>query len=95
MVTAFRAGKALAGALELAGKTALVALIDRRIGPVVRHVLIAVIPHVFQRLEVMLDIRVLAVANEPPLASGGYGASKSILSYGLTFFSTSRWKLLV
>lgn len=95
VVTAFRAGKALAGALELAGKTALVALIDRRIGPVVRHVLIAVIPHVFQRLEVMLDIRVLAVANEPPLASGGYGASKSILSYGLTFFSTSRWKLLV
>ena len=67
MVTAFRAGKALAGALELAGKTALVALIDRRIGPVVRHVLIAVIPHVFQRLEVMLDIRVLAVANEPPV----------------------------
>ncbi len=67
MVTAFRAGKALAGALELAGKTALVALIDRRIGPVVRHVLIAVIPHVFQRLEVMLDIRVLAVANEPPI----------------------------
>ena len=64
MITTFRAGKALAGALELAGKTTLVAFIDRRISPVVRHVLIAVIPHVFQRLQVVLDIRVLAVANE-------------------------------
>lgn len=95
VVAAFRAGEAFAGTLELAGKTTLVALINRRIGPVIGHMLIAVIPDIFQRTQVVLNIRVLAVANEPPLASGGYGASKSILSYGFTFFSTSRWKLLV
>lgn len=95
MVTTFRAGKAFAGALKFTGKAALVAFIDWRVGPVIGHVLIAVIPDVFQRFQVVLNIRVFAVANEAPLASGGYGASKSILSYGLTFFSTSRWKLLV
>ena len=36
VVAAFRAGKALAGALELAGISALVAFIDRRIGAVIR-----------------------------------------------------------
>ena len=64
VVAAFRAGKAFAGALKLAGKAALVALVDWRVGPVIRHVLIAVIPHVFQRLQVVLNVRVLAVADE-------------------------------
>lgn len=64
MVTAFRAGEAFAGALELAGKAALVAFIDRRVGSVIRHVLIAVIPDVLQRFQVVLNVRVFAVANE-------------------------------
>ena len=64
MVTTFRAGKAFAGALELTGKAALVAFINWRVGPVIRHVLIAVIPDVFQCFQVVLNIRVFAVANE-------------------------------
>lgn len=95
MVAAFRAGETFTGTFELAGKAALVAFIDRRVGAVIRYMLIAVIPDIFQRFQVVLNVRVFAVANETPFASGGYGASKSILSYGLTFFSTSRWKLLV
>ena len=70
VVAAFRAGEAFAGTLELTGKTALVALIDRRIGPVIGHVLIAIIPHVFQRPQVVLNIRVLAVANKAPHRGG-------------------------
>jgi len=64
VVTTFRAGKAFAGALELTGKAALVAFINWRVGPVIRHVLIAVIPDVFQCFQVVLNIRVFAVANE-------------------------------
>lgn len=71
VVAAFRAGEAFAGALEFTGETALVAFVDRRVGAVVRHAAVAVIPHVFQRFEVVLQVRVFAVANEPPLASGG------------------------
>ena len=82
MVTTFRASEAFAGALELTGKATLVALINRCIGAVIRYMLIAVIPDIFQRLQVVLNVWILAVAN-------------SILSYGFTFFSTSRWKLLV
>ncbi len=85
VVATFRAGKAFTGTFELAGKAALIALIDRRVGTVIGDMLVAVIPDIFQRFQVVLDIRVFAVANEAPLASGGYGASKSILSYGLTF----------
>ena len=57
VVAAFRAGEAFAGAFELTGKAALVAFVDRRIGSVIGHVLIAVIPHVFQRSQVVLNIR--------------------------------------
>ncbi len=64
MVAAFRTGKALAGALEFAGEPALVTLVNRRIGAVIRHVVIAVIPHVFQRLQVVLKIRVFAVTDK-------------------------------
>src|SRR5476651_2784792 len=68
MVTAFRAGKTFAGTLKFAGKAALVALINRRIGAVVRHAGVAVIPHVFQRFQVMLQVRVFAVADETAVA---------------------------
>jgi hypothetical protein len=95
VVAAFRAGKSFAGTLKLTGKAALIAFINRRVSTVIRHMLIAVIPDVFQRTQVVLNIRVLAVANETAAGERGYGASKSILSYGFTFFSTSRWKLLV
>ena len=64
MVTTFRASEAFAGALELASKATLVALIDRRIGAVIRYMLIAVIPDIFQRLQVVLNVWILAVANE-------------------------------
>jgi hypothetical protein len=49
MVTTFRASEAFAGALELTGKATLVALINRCIGAVIRYMLIAVIPDIFQR----------------------------------------------
>ena len=64
MVTAFRAGEAFAGAFELTGKAALVALVDWRVGAVIRYVLVAVVPHIFQRLQVVLNVRVFAVANK-------------------------------
>ncbi len=50
--------------LELTGKATLVALIDRCIGAVIRYMLIAVIPDIFQRLQVVLNVWILAVANE-------------------------------
>lgn len=64
VVATFRAGEAFAGAGEFTGETALVALVDRRVGAVVRHPTVAVVPHVFQRLQVVLQVRVLAVADE-------------------------------
>ena len=76
MVTAFRAGEAFAGAFELTGKAALVALVNWRVGSVVRHVLIAVIPHVFQRLQVVLNVRVLAVADKTAVRDGRIGRFK-------------------
>ena len=64
MVAAFRAGEAFTGAFEFAGEAAFVAFVNGRIGAVVRHAVVAVIPHVFQRLKVVLDVRVFAVANK-------------------------------
>ena len=64
MVTTFRASEAFAGALELTGKATLVALINRCIGAVIRYMLVAVIPDIFQRLQVVLNVWILAVANE-------------------------------
>ena len=95
VVATFRAGKAFTGTFELAGKAALIALVDRRVGSVIGDVLVAVIPDIFQRPQVMLDIRVLAVANEAAVGQRRIRRFEVILSYGLTFFSTSRWKLLV
>ena len=76
VVAAFRAGKAFTGTLKLAGKAALVALVDRRVGAVIRHVLIAVIPHVFQRFKVVLDVRVFAVADKAAAGDRGIGRFK-------------------
>ena len=67
MVATFRAGKAFTGTFELASKAALIALIDRRVGTVIGDMLVAVIPDIFQRFQVVLDIRVFAVANEAPV----------------------------
>ena len=67
VVATFRAGKAFTGTFELAGKAALIALIDRRVGTVIGDMLVAVIPDIFQRFQVVLDIRVFAVANEAPV----------------------------
>lgn len=64
MVTTFRASEAFAGALKLAGKATLVAFIDRCVGAVIRYMLIAVIPDIFQRLQVVLNVWILAIANE-------------------------------
>ena len=64
MVAAFRAGEAFTGTFKLTGEAALVTLINWRVGPVIRHVLVAIVPNVLQRLEVVLNVRVLAVADE-------------------------------
>ena len=64
VVTAFRAGETFAGAFKFTGETAFVAFVDWRVGAVVRHSVVAVIPHVFQRFQVMLNVRVFAVANK-------------------------------
>lgn len=64
MVTTFRTSEAFAGALKLAGKATLVAFIDRCVGAVIRYMLIAVIPDIFQRLQVVLNVWILAIANE-------------------------------
>ena len=53
MVTTFRTSEAFAGALKFAGKATLVAFIDRCVGAVIRYMLIAVIPDIFQRLQVV------------------------------------------
>ena len=64
VVATFRAGEAFTGAFKFAGETAFVAFVDWRVGTVLRHAVVAVIPHVFQCLQVMLNVRVFAVANE-------------------------------
>ena len=95
MVTTFRASEAFAGALELTGKATLVALINRCIGAVIRYMLIAVIPDIFQRLQVVLNVWILAVANETTVRQRRVRRFKVDLVVRVTFFSTSRWKLLV
>lgn len=95
MVTAFRAGEAFAGAFEFTGKAALVALIDRCVGSVIRHVLIAVIPDVFQCFQVVLNVRVLAVANEAAVRQRRIRCFEIDFVVRVNLFSTSRWKLLV
>ena len=57
VVAAFRAGETFAGAFKFTGETAFVAFVDWRVGTVVRHAVVAVIPYVFQRFQVMLNIR--------------------------------------
>ena len=49
--------------------------------------LVAVIPDIFQRFQVVLDIQVFAVANEAPLASAADAAASGSRSCraGLTF----------
>ena len=64
VVAAFRTGETFAGAFKFTGETAFVAFVDWRVGTVVRHAVVTVIPHVFQRFQVMLNVRVFAVANE-------------------------------
>ena len=64
VVATFRAGETFAGAFKFTGETAFVAFVDWRVGPVVGHAVVTVIPHVFQRFQVMLNVRVFAVANE-------------------------------
>lgn len=73
VVAAARAGEALGGALELAGEAAVVALVDGGVGTVVGHLVIAVIPDVLQRFQVVLDIGVLAVADEAAAGDGRIG----------------------
>ena len=73
VVAAARAGKALGGALELAGEAALVALVDGGVGTVVGHLVIAVVPDVLQRFQVVLDVGVLAVADEAAAGDGRIG----------------------
>lgn len=57
MVAAFRAGKAFAGTREFTGEAAFIALINWRVGAVIRNPAVAVIPDVFQRPDVVLQIR--------------------------------------
>ncbi len=73
VVAAARAGEALGGALELAGKAAVVALVDGGVGAVVGHLVIAVVPDVLQRFQVVLDIGVLAVTDEAAAGDGRIG----------------------
>lgn len=76
VVAAARAGKALGGALELAGEAAVVALVNGRVGTVVGHLVIAVVPDVFERFQVVLDIGVLSVADEAAAGDGRIGRLK-------------------
>ncbi len=83
VVAAARAGKALGGALELAGKAAVVALVDGSIGTVVGHLVIAVIPDVFERFQIVLDVGVLAVADEAAAGDGRIGRLEVQLVVGV------------
>ena len=47
VIAAFRAGEAFAGAFEFPAETAFVTFVNRRVGAVIRHAIVAVIPHVF------------------------------------------------
>lgn len=76
MIAAFWTGKALAGTGEFPGKTALVTFIDRCIGTVVRHALIAVIPDIFQRPQIVLQIGILAITDETAARQRGMGRLK-------------------
>ena len=64
VVTAFRAGETFAGTFKFTGETAFVAFVDWCVGAVVRHAVVAIIPHIFQCFQVVLNVRVFAVANE-------------------------------
>ncbi len=83
MVAAARAGEPLGGALELAGEAAVVALVDGGVGPVIGHLVIAVIPDVLQRLQVVLDVGVLAVADETAAGDGRIGRLEVQLVIGV------------
>ena len=64
MVATFRAGETFAGAFKFTGETTFITFVDWCVGPVIRHAVVAVIPHVFQGFQVMLNVRVFAVANK-------------------------------
>ena len=64
MVATFRAGETFAGTFKFAGETTFITFVDWCVGTVIRHAVVAVIPHVFQCLQVMLNVRVFAVANK-------------------------------
>ena len=66
VVTAFGAGEALAGTGELAGKTTLVAFVYRGVGAVVGNFVVTVIPDIFQGFQIVLHVRVFAVADKSP-----------------------------
>ena len=64
MVTTFRAGETFACAFKFTGETAFITFVDWCVGAVIRHAVVAVIPNVFQCFQVMLNVRVFAVANK-------------------------------
>ncbi len=74
VVAAARAGKALGGTFELTGEAAVVALVDGCVGTVVGHLVIAVIPDVLKRFQIVLNVGVLAVADEAAAGDGRIGS---------------------
>ena len=83
VVAAAWAGEALGGTLELAGEAAVVALVDGGVGAVIGHPVIAVVPDVFERFQVVLDVGVLAVADEAAAGDGRIGRLEVQLVVGV------------
>ncbi len=86
MVAAFRAGKAFAGTREFTGEAAFIALINWRVGAVIRNPAVAVIPDVFQRPDVVLQIRVFAVTDETTVSQRRIRGFEIQFVVGIHFF---------
>ena len=64
MASAVRTYETFRGTLKFALVTTAVAFVNRGIGTVVRNFVIAVIPHILERLDTVLHVRILAVEDK-------------------------------
>ena len=64
VVAAFRAFISLGGRCELTFETAFESLINRRVGAKITDFIVCIVPHRFQCLRILLQVRVFAIVDE-------------------------------
>lgn len=86
MVTTFRTSKPFTCTFKFTTETTFIAFINRCIGPIVRHSVIAIIPNVLQCFKVMLNIWVFTIANKPAACERWIRQFKIYLVIRIDFF---------